>query len=64
MEDLYVEFKAVVQAFNAEEIPYAVCGGALPLQSTSIHGRRWTWISCAGKVRYQQMPGAGNDSTY
>lgn len=27
MEDLYAEFKAVVQAFNAEEIPYAVCGG-------------------------------------
>jgi len=27
MQDLYAEFKAVVQAFNAEGIPYALCGG-------------------------------------
>lgn len=27
MQDLYAEFKAVVQAFNASGIPYAVCGG-------------------------------------
>jgi hypothetical protein len=27
VEDLYAEFKAVVRAFNAEKIPYAVCGG-------------------------------------
>lgn len=27
MQDLYAEFKAVIQAFNAEGIPYAVCGG-------------------------------------
>ncbi len=27
MQDLYTEFNAVVQAFNAEGIPYAVCGG-------------------------------------
>ncbi|MFI5341225.1 MAG: hypothetical protein ACHQ7N_15480 [Candidatus Methylomirabilales bacterium] len=27
MQDLYTEFKTVVQAFNAEGIPYAVCEG-------------------------------------
>jgi len=27
MQDFYAEFKAVVQAFNARGIPYAVCGG-------------------------------------
>ncbi len=27
MQDLYAEFKTVVQAFNAEGIPYALCGG-------------------------------------
>jgi hypothetical protein len=27
VQDLYAEFKAVIQAFNAEGIAYAVCGG-------------------------------------
>ena len=27
MQDLYAEFKAVIEAFNAAGIPYAVCGG-------------------------------------
>ena len=27
MQDLYAEFKAVIQSLNAEGIPYAVCGG-------------------------------------
>lgn len=27
MQDLYAEFNTVVQAFSAEGIPYAVCGG-------------------------------------
>jgi len=27
MQDLYAEFKAVVQAFNSKGVPYAVCGG-------------------------------------
>lgn len=27
MQDLYAEFRAVVQAFNAEGIPYGLCGG-------------------------------------
>lgn len=27
MQDLYAEFKAVIRAFNATGIPYALCGG-------------------------------------
>ena len=27
MQDLYAEFKAVIESFNAAGIPYAVCGG-------------------------------------
>jgi len=27
MQDLYAEFKAVIQGFGAEGIPYALCGG-------------------------------------
>lgn len=54
MQDLYAEFKAVVRAFNASGIPYALCGGL----AYAIHVRPRATLDMDFLIQAAERPNA------
>lgn len=64
MQDLYAEFKAVVRAFNASGIPYALCGGlayAIHVRPRVTLGMDFLYYLCALRCRAETPLVAGVD---